>query len=72
MNYIQSKVVNWGFKLLTLVVLVGTLFSVANGQVEIQRLKIEREAAREKARQISRRGLPQFSFSHFSGIAPLQ
>ena len=51
MNYIQSKVVNWGFKLLTLVVLVGTLFSVANGQVEIQRLKIEREAAREKARQ---------------------
>ena len=51
MNYIQSKVVDWGFKLLTLVVLVGTLFSVANGQVEIQRLKIEREAAREKARQ---------------------
>ena len=51
MNYIQSKVVNWGFKLLTLVLLVGTLFSVANGQVEIQRLKIEREAAREKARQ---------------------
>ena len=51
MNYIQSKVVNWGFKLLTLVVLVGTLFSVANGQVEIQRLKIEREAAREKARE---------------------
>ena len=51
MNYIQSKVVNWGFKLLTLVVLVGTLFSVANGQVEIQRLKIEREAAKEKARQ---------------------
>ena len=51
MNYIQSKVVDWGFKLLTLVVLVGTLFSVANGQVEIQRLKIEREAAKEKARQ---------------------
>ena len=51
MNYIKGKVINWGFKLITLAVLVATLFTVANGQVEIQRLKIEREAAREKARQ---------------------
>ena len=51
MNYIQSKVVNWGFKLLTLVVLVGTLFSVANGQVEVQRLKNQAEDRRQKARE---------------------
>ena len=51
MNYIKTKMMNWGFKLITLSVLVLTMCSVANGQVEIQRLKIEREAAREKARQ---------------------
>ena len=50
-NKLQTKVIDWGFKLITFGVLAATLFSVANGQVEIQRLKIEREAAREKARQ---------------------
>ena len=32
MNYIQTKVLNWGFKLFTLVVLIATLFNVTVGQ----------------------------------------
>ena len=51
MNYIKSKVIKWGFKLTTLGVLALTLCSVANGQVEIQRMKNEAKERREKARQ---------------------
>jgi len=51
MNRIQSKVTKWGIKLLTLGVLTLMLSSVASGQGEIQRMKLEREAAREKARE---------------------
>ena len=50
MNYLKTNVIKWGFKLVTLVVLTLMLSSVASGQGEIQRMKIEREAAREKAR----------------------
>jgi len=50
-NALQTKVINWGFKLITLGVLVATLFSVANGQVEIQRMKNEANERREQARQ---------------------
>ena len=46
MNYLKVKVIDWGFKLLTLGVLVATLFSVVNGQhtanpAEIERMKLE-------------------------------
>ena len=51
MNRIQSKVTKWGIKLLTLGVLTLMLSSVASGQGEIQRMRLEREAAREKARE---------------------
>ena len=51
MNYLKTNVIKWGFKLVTLVVLTLMLNSVASGQGEIQRMKIEREAAREKARE---------------------
>lgn len=51
MNYLKTNVIKWGFKLVTLVVLTLMLSSVASGQGEIQRMKIEREAAREKARE---------------------
>ena len=51
MNRIQSTVTKWGFKLLTLGVLVLMMCSVASGQGEIQRMRLEREAAREKARE---------------------
>jgi len=51
MNYLKVKVIDWGFKLLTLGVLVATLFSVVNGQVEIEKLKNQAEERREKARE---------------------
>ena len=51
MNYLKTNVIKWGFKLVTLVVLTLMLSSVVSGQGEIQRMKIEREAAREKARE---------------------
>ena len=50
MNYLKTNVMKWGFKLVTLVVLTLMLSSVVSAQGEIQRMKIEREAAREKAR----------------------
>ena len=51
MNRIQSIVTKLGFKLLTLGILVVMMCSVASGQGEIQRMRLEREAAREKARE---------------------
>ena len=54
MNYIQSIVSKWGFRLLTLGVLAVVMCSVANGQVEIERLKeqarVKREAVKAEAR----------------------
>ena len=47
MNYKQSKVMNWGIKALTLVVLTVTMYSVANGQVEIEKLKNQTEERKE-------------------------
>jgi len=47
MNYIQSKVMNWGIKALTLVVLTVTMCSVVNGQVEIEKLKNQAEERKE-------------------------
>ena len=47
MNYIQSIVSKWGFRLLTLGVLAVVMCSVANGQVEIERLKEQARAKRE-------------------------
>ena len=47
MNHVQSKVMNWGIKLLTLVVLTVTMYSVANGQVEIEKLKNQAEERKE-------------------------
>ena len=51
MNRIQSTVTKLGIKLLTLGVLVVMMCSVASAQGEIQRMRLEREAAREKARE---------------------
>lgn len=51
MNYFKTKVINWGFKLATLGVLAFTLCSVANGQVEIERMRNEAKERREQARQ---------------------
>ena len=51
MNRIQSKVTKLGIKLLTLGILVVMMCSVASGQGEIQRMRLEREAAKEKARE---------------------
>jgi len=51
MNYFKTKVINWGFKLATLGVLSFTLCSVANGQVEIERMRNEAKERREQARQ---------------------
>ena len=51
MNHVQSKVMNWGIKLLTLVVLTVTMYSVANGQVEIEKLKLEAQERKEEIRQ---------------------
>jgi len=47
MNYIQSIVTKWGYRLLTLGVLAVVMCSVANGQVEIERLKEQARAKRE-------------------------
>ena len=62
MNYIKVKVIDWGFKLLTLGVLVATLFSVVNGQhtanpAEIERMKLEAKEKQEKAILIIKQGL---------------
>ena len=54
MNYIQSIVTKWGFKLLTLGVLVVVMCSVANGQVEIERLKEQARAKREAVKAEAR------------------
>jgi len=51
MNYTQSKVMNWGFRLFTLGVLAITLCSVVNGQVEIEKLKREAQERKEEIRQ---------------------
>ena len=51
MNYIKSNVIKYGFKLVTLVVLTLMLSSVVSAQGEIQRMRLEREAAKEKARE---------------------
>ena len=51
MNYIQSKVMNWGIKLLTLGVLTVTMCSVVKGQVEIEKLKLEAQERKEEIRQ---------------------
>ena len=51
MNYLKTNVIKWGFKLVTLVVLTLMLSSVVSAQGEIQRMRLEREAAREKARE---------------------
>ena len=51
MNYLKTNVIKWGFKLVTLVVLTLMLSSIASGQGEIQRMRLEREAAKEKARE---------------------
>ena len=51
MNYLKTNVIKWGFKLVTLVVLTLMLSSVVSGQGEIQRMRLEREAAKEKARE---------------------
>ena len=54
MNYIQSIVTKWGIKLLTLGVLVVVMCSVANGQVEIERLKEQARAKREAVKAEAR------------------
>ena len=56
MNYLKVKVIDWGFKLLTLGVLAATLFTVVNAQntanpAEIERLKLEAKERQEKARE---------------------
>ena len=50
MNYIQSIVSKWGFRLLTLGVLAVVMCSVANGQVEIEKLKNQAQERRERAK----------------------
>ena len=51
MNNFKNIVLNWGFKLGILGVLAITMCSVANGQVEVQRMKNEAKERREKARE---------------------
>ena len=51
MTRIQSIVTKLGIKLLTLGVLITLLFSVANGQVEIERMKNAAKERREQARE---------------------
>ena len=51
MNRIQSIVTKLGIKLLTLGVLVMMVCSVANGQVEIERMKNTAKERREQARE---------------------
>ena len=50
-NKLQDIILNWGLKLGIIGVLAITMCSVANGQVEIQRMKNEAKERREKARQ---------------------
>jgi len=54
MNYTQSKVTKLGIKLLTLGVLVVAICGVANGQVEIERLKEQARAQRESVQAEAR------------------
>ena len=54
MNYIQSIVTKWGLRLLTLGVLAVVMCSVANGQVEIERLKEQARAKREAVKAEAR------------------
>ena len=68
MNYIQSKVMNWGIKLLTLVVLTVTMYSVANGQVEIEKLKNqaqETRGSRKKRRDKARSQIKKFTYTSY-------
>ena len=51
MNYIQSIVTKWGFRLLTLGVLAVVMCSVVKGQVEIEKLKLEAQERKEEIRQ---------------------
>ena len=50
-NKLQDIILNWGLKLGIIGVLAITMCSVANGQVEIQRMKNEAQARKEKARE---------------------
>jgi hypothetical protein len=50
MNNLKSRVFAWGLKLGILGVLAITMCSIANGQVEIDRIKQEAKERREKAR----------------------
>lgn len=50
-NKLQDIILNWGLKLGIIGVLAITMCSVANGQVEIQRMKNEAKERREQARQ---------------------
>ena len=50
-NKLQDIILNWGLKLGIVGVLAITMCSVANGQVEIQRMKNEAKERREQARQ---------------------
>ena len=50
MNELKSKVTKWGIKLLTFGVLAVMMCSVANGQVEIERLKNAAKERREAAK----------------------
>ena len=71
MNNFKSIVLNWGLKLGIIGVLAITMCSVANGQVEIERLKVEREAAKEKARQEAKaQNLPEPSIIDVDLIRP--
>jgi len=71
MNYLKTNVIKWGFKLVTLVMLILMLSSVASGQGEIQRMKIEREAAREKARaEAKAQNLPEPAILDIDLIRP--
>jgi len=71
MNYLKTNVIKWGFKLVTLVVLTLMLSSVVSAQGEIQRMKIEREAAREKARtEAKAQNLPEPAILDIDLIRP--
>ena len=50
-NKLQDIILNWGLKLGIIGVLAITMCSVANGQVEIERMKNEAKERREQARQ---------------------
>ena len=39
MNYLKTNVIKWGFKLVTLVMLILMLSSVASGQGEIKKIE---------------------------------